>query len=79
MRFGFALGESRNEGLSRIEITYTATEVASEDEILNGFFAERAKIDLDRAERALDKVNDLGWHLPMRELLDSFVTAAKQS
>ena len=61
---GQALSESREEGQSRIEITFTATNKAGEEEILHGMFHERAKIELDRAERALDSVDGLGWHIP---------------
>ena len=72
VRMGMALLESCDCGQSRIEITYTAIDVAGEEEILHGFFAERAKIDLNKAERALDRVDGLCWHLPLRELLDKF-------
>ena len=65
VRMGRALSESRNEGQSRIEITYTASTVAGEDEILHPIFHERAKIDLERVERALEAVNVVGWHLPL--------------
>ena len=63
IRMGQALNESRDEGQSRIEITYTASSLEGEDEILHPIFHERAKIDLNRAERALDNVEGLGWHL----------------
>ena len=79
VRMGMALRESCNKGQSRIEITYTATDVAGEDEILHGFFPDRAKVDLDRAERALSRVDGLCWHIPICEMLDRFSTAAKRS
>ena len=74
---GQALSENQNEGQSRIEITYTATTTAGEDEILHPIFHERAKIDLDQAERALETVNGLCWHLSLRELLENFTTATR--
>ena len=49
VRMGQALSESRCEGQSRIEITYTATSEEAEDELLHPIFYERAKIDLDAA------------------------------
>ena len=53
--------------------------VEGEDEILHPVFYERAKIELDRAERALDLVNGLGWHLPFHELLTTFSEVTKQN
>ena len=69
VRMGQALVESRDEGQSRIEITYTANILAAEDELLHLIFHERAKIDRNKAERALDSVDGLGWHLSLGELL----------
>ena len=40
---------------------------------------ERAKIDLNRVEDALNRVDGLGWHLPLIQLMERFVDAAKQS
>ena len=77
VRMGQALAESRNEGQSRIEITYTATSEAAEDELLHPIFYERAKIDLDKAQRCLNQVVSLGWHIPMGELLEKFTEIAR--
>ena len=79
VRMGQALKESRDLGQSRIEITFTATSKEGEDEILHPVFYERAKIELDRAERALDSVKGLGWHLPLHELLTTFSEVTKQN
>ena len=76
VRMGQALSESRNEGQSRIEITYSAANEEAEAEILNGFFYLRTEIDLDRVERALKSVDGLCWHLPIHHLLDEFVKAS---
>ena len=78
VRMGQALSESRNEGQSRIEITYSAANEEAEAEILNGFFYLRTEIDLDRVERALKSVDGLCWHLPLHHLLDEFVKASRQ-
>ena len=78
MRMGQALIESREEGQTRIEITYSAASKLAEDEILNGVFYLRAKIDLDRAERALNSVDRLGWHLPLQKLFDEFVESSRK-
>ena len=74
-----ALRESRDEGQSRIEITYSAQTKEAQDELLDPDFAERAKIDLNRAEDALNRVYGLGWHLSLRELLDSFIKATRKN
>ena len=74
-----ALRESREEGQSRIEIKYTAQTKEAEEELLHLDFVERAKIDLNRAEDALNKVSGLGWKLPLLQLLDRFVEAARKS
>ena len=63
-RMGQELHESREEGLTRIEITFTAMDLDGEDEILHHIFHERAAIELDRAERALKSVEGLCWHVP---------------
>ena len=43
IRMGRALSESRNEGQSRIEITYSATSATGEDELLRPAFHELAQ------------------------------------
>ena len=77
VRMNLALRESQEQGQSRIEITYTATTKEAEDELLDQEFVDRAKIDLNKAEDALNRVTGLVWHLPLRNLLDSFVAATK--
>ena len=47
MRRSKALRESSNEGLSRIEITYTSSNKAGEDELLDEEFEDRVTIDLN--------------------------------
>ena len=64
VRMGRALSESRQEGLSRIEITYTAISHADEDVMLDDSFHMLAQQDLYQAERALNSISELGWHLP---------------
>ena len=65
VRMNMALRESKDEGQSRIEITYMASSKEAEEELLHQDFVERAKIDLNRVEDALNRVNGLGWHLPL--------------
>ena len=68
VRMNQALMESRNEGQSRIEITYTATDLAGEAEILDDEFPQQTTIDLMDAEAALRQVKDLTWHIPQLQL-----------
>ena len=64
--------ESKGECHSRIEITYTASDQAGEDEMLGEFFLVRVNYDLNKAEKALRKVASLGWHIPVDELFECF-------
>ena len=77
MHMSRALSESRDEGLSRIKITYTATTLEAEQELFTMWFPEQAKRDLDSALSALNSVDGLGRHLPMRELFEGFIAGAK--
>ena len=79
VRMNMALRESKDEGQSRIEITYMASSKEAEQELLHQDFVERAKIDLNRVEDALNRVDGLGWHLSLIQLMERFVEAAKQS
>ena len=72
VRMGQALSESRDEGQSRIEITFKASNKVGEDEILEPMFYLRARLELNRAERALDSVNGLCWYISHNELLTNF-------
>ena len=72
VRMGLALSECRDEGQSRIEITFKASNQAGEEEILDPMFYERARSELNRAERALDSVSGLCWHISHHELLTNF-------
>ena len=49
-----SLKESRDRGLSRIEITYTAESYDAEQELFKDQFIERATQDLDLAMMALN-------------------------
>ena len=77
MNMSKALKESQGEGLSRIEITYTATTLEAEKELFTMWFPDRAKRDLDSALSALNSVDGIGRHLPMHELFNGFIAGAK--
>ena len=68
VRMGQALKESKDVGLSRIEITYTAVGRTGESEMLDDEFPLQTKIDLYDAEAALRNVKGLTWHIPMIHL-----------
>ena len=77
IRMGQAIRETAHVGQSRIEITYTATTKAAENMLLSPLFKNEAEVDLNKAELALRKVDDLCWHIPLESLLDGFVQAAR--
>ena len=70
VRMGQALRESRDVGQSRIEITYTAVDLAGQAEILDDEFPLQTTIDLNHAEAALRGVKGLTWHISQLELQD---------
>ena len=70
---GRALQESVMVGLTRIELTYGATTLEGEAELFDELFPDIAEINLNQAFLALQSVQELGWHLSLKELLDTFV------
>ena len=68
MRMGKALKESINHTMSRIEITYTASTINGQSELLDDEFPDRSYIDLGNAFQALNEVEGVCWHLPMKTL-----------
>ena len=79
VRMGQGLLACKDQGLSRIEITYSATCKIGESTLLNTLFYRYAEIDLNMAQTALNKVQGLGWELPMKAVFDSFVEKARVS
>ena len=61
IRMGKALRESKDEGLFRIEITYTAKTVEAENELFHPLFGRKSEVDLNLAQVALGHVTDLVW------------------
>ena len=72
VKMGQALLESRDVGLSRIEITYTNATKQDENTVLSPLFHQDAEKDLDNAQLALQSVEGLCWHLPLYKLLSTF-------
>ena len=70
MRMGKALRESKDEGLSRIEITYIAKTSEAENELFHPLFGRKSEVDLNLAQAALDQVPDICHKLPMKEMYD---------
>ena len=77
VRMGKALRESKDEGTSRIEITYTALNAESEAEFFHPLFGRKAETDLNLAQAALDQVPVLCWRLPMIEMFNKFNEVAR--
>ena len=77
VRMGRVLKESANHGTSRIEISYTVRSQEAEKELFYPLFAKHSEWNLDKAERALNSVAELGWSLPMKELMENFIKAAR--
>ena len=61
LRMGKAIRESKDEGLSRIEITYTARTAEAEAELFHPLFGRKSEVDLNLAQAALGQVSDLCW------------------
>ena len=72
-----ALKESINEGLSRIEISYNALNQEAENEIFHPLFGQQTSQNLQKAFLAMNSVPGLGWHLPMKELMENFIQDAR--
>ena len=77
IRMRQALRDSRETGLSRIEISYTATNRANENQLLAPFFGHEASHDLNKVQMALKNVKGLCWKLPVAKLLEDFVNGAR--
>ena len=74
---GRALQESVMVGLTRIELTYGATTLEGEAELFDELFPDIAEINLNQAFLALQSVQELGWHLSLKELLDTLVSETR--
>ena len=79
MRMGQALKESRDIGLSRIEITYTLGTKDLENEMLNPLFRHEAENDLGKVQLALSRVKGICWHLSQSDLLNAFVENTRRN
>ena len=77
VRMGKALRESKDEGTSRIEISYTASNAEAESEFFHPLFGRKAETDLNLAQAALDQIPDLCWRLPMIEMFNKFAEVAR--
>ena len=72
IRMGQALTESRDAGLMRIEITYTADTRAKENWLLHRLFPQEAKQHISKVAQALSRVKGICWRLPLTKLIDTF-------
>ena len=72
-----ALADSREAGLTRIEITYQAFTPEAEKSIWGPFFLQTAYNDLAKVQAALGKVPGLCWSVHMKDLIDQFQESAR--
>ena len=70
-----ALRQTVLKGLSRVEITYNADSVESQQLLLSEVFLDAATLDLDRAQKAVNRVQGLCWDIPFLELYEKFQAA----
>ena len=77
MRMDSALRESSSESMSRIEITYSAATTEAQEELFSDEFVMRTTIDLGHAQQALNEVEGVAWHIPIKELLEEFLQGAR--
>ena len=79
MRMQRVLQEFQDEGILRIEISYTASSLKAEEKLLSPGFPQRAIADLDAVLEILKKTDGIGFKLKMADLLESFSDTAKKS
>jgi len=79
MRMQKVLQEFKYEGVTRIEISYSADSVLAEDMLLQEGFADRAAEDISKVLDILNSSADIGFRLSMLELLQAFEEMAKQA
>lgn len=77
MRMGKALKESINQTMTRIEITYSANTINGQTELLDDEFPDRSTVDLGNAFEALNEVEGVCWHLPMKDLFEGLQHSAR--
>ena len=76
-RMAQALKETAENGMSRIEITYSADSIEGEEQLLGEDFFKESINDLDLALEAINKVDGLCWRVHLGELIDKFIELAR--
>ena len=71
-RMGMTLREFQDEGVLRIEISYTASGVKGEEEMLSPGFPQRTIDDLDTVLEILEGIEGIGFKLSYADLLQGF-------
>ena len=77
VRMSRALADSREAGLTRIEITYQAFTPEAEKSIWGPFFLQSAYDDLAKVQTALGKVAGVCWTVHMKDMFDNFQNMTK--
>ena len=79
MRMQKVLREFQNEGILRVEISYTAASIKAEEDLLSPGFPQRATADLELVLDILKKTDNIGFKLKMMDLMQAFSETAKAS
>ena len=79
MRMQRVLQEFKNEGITRIEISYSADSVQAENILLHPLFAYHAAKDIGMVLEILNYTSGIGFGLSMMELLQTFEEMAKRA
>ena len=72
-----AIVESRDAGMTRLEISYYAKSTAAQAEYFEEDFESRAVRDLDRFNTCLNQLKGACFRLPLLDLLESFQTESR--
>ncbi len=66
------LRKACHDGLTRIEISYSAEDLDQEKLLLHEGFHKNAAIELDLVQEALQEMDGLGVQMPMQKLYEAF-------
>ena len=77
IRMGLAHRESQDLGMTRIEISYSASTKDIENDLLHPLFQDYANRDLNLVQTALSNIKDVIWHIPLTKLMNSFIELSR--
>ena len=77
IRMGLAHRECQDLGMTRIEISYSASTKDIENDLLHPLFQDYANRDLNLVQTALSNIKDVIWHIPLTKLMNSFIELSR--